>query len=60
MRVYLIILEDGEVYKTETVSEDDLAAVDAGVVDVINCDDMTQYFMDAWREIDHISSFDES
>ena len=60
MRVYLIILEDGEVYKTETVSKDDLAAVDMGIVDVINCEDMTQYFMDAWREIDNISEFDES
>ena len=36
MRVYLIILEDGEVYKTETVSKDDLEAVDAGIVDAIN------------------------
>ena len=60
MRVYLIILEDGEVYKTEAVSKDDLAAVDMGIVDVINCEDMTQYFMDAWRSIDNISEFDES
>ena len=58
--MYLIILEDGEVYKTEDVSKDDLSAVDAGILDVINCEDMTQYFMDAWRPIDHISLVDES
>ena len=57
--MYLIILEDGEVYKSETVADEDLEAVDAGVLDVINCEDITQYFMGEWREIDPIIPLDE-
>lgn len=50
--MYLFIMEDGEVLKGETVSENDKKASDDGILEIINVNDLTIYFKGEWLEID--------
>lgn len=41
--MYLFITEDGEIFKSETVSESDKKASDDGILDIIDTDNLTTY-----------------
>ena len=54
--MFLIILEDSEIRLCNTVSNDDLAACDDGIIDIINLntDKPMQYYNGDWHDIDEI------
>ncbi len=41
--IYIFIIEDGDTYQSTELSNDDLDACDAGIVQIIRVSDMTQY-----------------
>ena len=55
--MYILILEDGEVFKSEEITSDDLQAAEMGLIEIINCDDMTTFYLDEWNDIPSISKF---
>ena len=52
--MFLLILEDGSLRKTDKVSDDFLAACDDGILDVINLntEQPLYYFEGEWHEIE--------
>jgi hypothetical protein len=50
-KMYLVIFEDGQVYSAEKITKDDMNAADSGIIDIINCDLMSQYSEDEWHPI---------
>ena len=41
-------MEDFNVYKAETITEDDMSAADDGIIDIIRVSDFTQYSEGEW------------
>ena len=54
--MYILILEDGEMFKTETLSDGDKEASDAGIMDIICVagDHPRQYHDGEFHEIDEV------
>ena len=46
--MYIIVMEDFNVYKAETITEDDMSAADDGIIDIIRVSDFTQYSEGEW------------
>lgn len=55
--MYIIILEDSEVFKSEEITKDDKQASEMGLIEIINCEDMTTFYMDEWNDIPSIGEF---
>ena len=55
--MYIIILEDSELFKSEEITEEDKQAAEMGLIEIINCDDMTTFYMDEWNDIPPISKY---
>lgn len=53
MIMYLFILEDGDILKSSEFGDDDKAAADAGILDVIalHTENPKQYFDGGWHDI---------
>ena len=48
---YIMIMEDGTIFKSDTITRDDKDACDNGILDVIDTDTMQQYYEDIWVDI---------
>ena len=51
---YLLIFEDGELKKTNTITDEDLQSSDDGYIDIVNMDSMSRYLYGEWVEIEAI------
>lgn len=49
--MYFFITEDGEVFKGETVTDDDKHACDAGILEIVNTEDATTYHDGQWHPL---------
>ena len=45
-------MEGGEIYKGETVNDDDKTAADNGILDILDIDEGKQYYDGSWHEIE--------
>ena len=57
--MYLMLFEDGEIKSAEDVSDDDLRAVDDGVMEVVDISEPftpQRYIGGAWHEIEGIDA----
>ena len=50
--MYICIMEGGEVYKAESVTEDDFLASNNGILDIINTETMKQHYDGGWHDIE--------
>lgn len=48
---YIIIFEDGTVYKADKVTEEDKQACDNGIISVIDTENMKEYYDGQWLEL---------
>ena len=51
MERYIMIFEDGEPYASETFTEEDMKAIDAGILQVVRVSDMKTWFDGEWSPI---------
>jgi len=51
--MYLIILEDSEIRRADTISDDDLAACDNGLIDIVDLggEMPKDYYNGKWNDI---------
>jgi hypothetical protein len=50
--MFIIIMEGGEVFKSETINDNDKTAADDGIIDIIDTDIMQQYSEGHWYEME--------
>ena len=51
--VYIFIMEDGDISKGKTVSQDDKNACDDGTLSVIDIENLTQYYQGEWHTLEN-------
>ncbi len=49
---YIIIFEDGQIYKTNEMSEDDIMGCDSGILDIVRIEDQKSYFNRDWHDLE--------
>lgn len=49
---YIVIMEDGGVYKTNVITDDDKNACDDGILSVIDTDAMKTYYETEWHDLE--------
>lgn len=50
--MFIFIMEGGEVYQGREVQEEDKMSADAGVLDIIDCEEGKQYYEGEWHELE--------
>ena len=50
--MYLVIMEDGQVFKAESISTDEERASDDGIITLVDMNDNTIHFNGVWEEIE--------
>jgi hypothetical protein len=51
--MFILLTEDYEIFKAETISDDEIEAAEDGIISIINPDDMTRYVGDGeWHKIE--------
>ena len=50
--MYLVIMEDGQVFKTDYITTDEETASDDGYITIIDMSDSTIHFKGEWEEIE--------
>ena len=48
---YIIVTENSEVFQTDTITASERSAADEAVLDIIDIEDRTFYYMDEWHPI---------
>ena len=48
---YIMIMEDGSVFKADKVTDSDKEAVDIGILSIIDTKTMTEYYQNSWSPI---------
>ena len=51
---YLMIFEDGELKKKNTITDEDLQSSDDGYIDIVDMDSKSRYFYGEWVDIETI------
>ena len=51
--MYLMIPEDGQIFKAKDITNDDMNASDDGILDIIDIDDMSQYHGGEWHILEN-------
>jgi hypothetical protein len=49
--MYIYIYEDGEIRKAAQIEEDDKASIDAGILDIVDCNTCKAYYDGQWRHL---------
>ena len=52
--MYLIILEDNSIRKSEIITQDDKMSCDEGYIDIIRVKDCTKYYSGGWNSIEDV------
>jgi hypothetical protein len=47
--MFIFIMDDGEIYYGETVSDDDKVAAEDGILDIVDCETKSQYYNGEWN-----------
>ncbi len=45
---YIIVFEDGQIYKTNEITEDDIIGCDSGILDIVRIEDQKIYHNRDW------------
>lgn len=48
---YIMIFEDGTAYKADEFTEEDISAVDAGILQVIRVEDLKTFWDGEWKDL---------
>lgn len=49
---YLMIMEDGSMFKSEGITASDIEGVKAGVVDIVDTEKMAVFYGETWRNLE--------
>jgi len=48
---YIIVFEDGEIFQSETITEDDISACDNDLIEIVDTTTSKQYYDNKWHYI---------
>ena len=50
--MFILVTEDGVIFKSEAITENDRLSCDAGILDIIDTDGMRTYYENQWHELE--------
>ena len=52
--MYIYIFEDGEIREANQIEEGDKESVDAGILDIVDCNTCKAYYDGQWRNLPNV------